>query len=245
MRKWLRQDSKDLYGSGFDAPVKRWNKCMNDGRGRIFQEINVFSRFEYHMFYVLYPFVAYLLTLPRTWLCKLNIRISPRLFKHHEMKRVEEMRDLCILNLGTRWRWVSSLLYGHFTPRKFPANTGLGNLEIVLPFSVYNYRWWSSCIGGPLPGPRETSRCTQAENVAAWWLAELSCQLLKQDIQQLLPPIRDMPEYLEFPQQVPWDHNIDILIKLSSLLTIHPESFIFHGYHFVTPPRRPRHSSGG
>jgi hypothetical protein len=31
---------------------------------RICREIIVFSRFEYHMFYVLYPFVTYLLTLP-------------------------------------------------------------------------------------------------------------------------------------------------------------------------------------
>jgi hypothetical protein len=31
---------------------------------RICREINVFSRFEYHMFYVVYPFVTYLLTLP-------------------------------------------------------------------------------------------------------------------------------------------------------------------------------------
>jgi hypothetical protein len=30
-------------------------------------ETNVFSRFEYHMFYVLYPFVTYLLTFPRTY----------------------------------------------------------------------------------------------------------------------------------------------------------------------------------
>jgi hypothetical protein len=29
---------------------------------RIYQKINVFSRFEYNMFYVLYPSVAYLLT---------------------------------------------------------------------------------------------------------------------------------------------------------------------------------------
>jgi hypothetical protein len=29
---------------------------------RICREINVFPRFEYHMFYVLYPFAAYLLT---------------------------------------------------------------------------------------------------------------------------------------------------------------------------------------
>jgi hypothetical protein len=37
--------------------------------GKIYREINVFflSRFEYHMlFYVLYPFVTYVLTLPRT-----------------------------------------------------------------------------------------------------------------------------------------------------------------------------------
>jgi hypothetical protein len=32
---------------------------------RICREINVFPRFEYHMFYVLYLFVTYILTLPR------------------------------------------------------------------------------------------------------------------------------------------------------------------------------------
>jgi hypothetical protein len=31
---------------------------------RICREINVFSRFKYHMFHVLDPFVTYLLTLP-------------------------------------------------------------------------------------------------------------------------------------------------------------------------------------
>jgi hypothetical protein len=56
VRKWLRQQSKDSYDAGFDAFVKRWDKDMSR---------NVFSRFEYHMFYVLYPFVNYLLTLPR------------------------------------------------------------------------------------------------------------------------------------------------------------------------------------
>jgi hypothetical protein len=30
-------------------------------------DISVSSRFEYHMFYVLYPFVTYLPTLPRTY----------------------------------------------------------------------------------------------------------------------------------------------------------------------------------
>jgi hypothetical protein len=34
---------------------------------RICREIYVFTRFEYHMFYVSYPFVIYLLTLPCSW----------------------------------------------------------------------------------------------------------------------------------------------------------------------------------
>jgi hypothetical protein len=33
---------------------------------RIFREINGFSRFKYHMFYVLYQFVTFLLTLPHS-----------------------------------------------------------------------------------------------------------------------------------------------------------------------------------
>jgi hypothetical protein len=41
---------------------------------RVCREINVFSKFECHMFYVLYPFVTYLLTLPRT-LFKGNIPV--------------------------------------------------------------------------------------------------------------------------------------------------------------------------
>jgi hypothetical protein len=53
---------KDFYATAFDAQVKRWDKCIIVGVGC--QEIHVFSRFEYHMFYVLYPFVTYLLTLP-------------------------------------------------------------------------------------------------------------------------------------------------------------------------------------
>jgi hypothetical protein len=61
-RKWLRQQPKDFYAAGFGALVKRWDKCINVSEGyiKIF-----FSRFEYHIFYVLYPFVSCLLTLPR------------------------------------------------------------------------------------------------------------------------------------------------------------------------------------
>jgi hypothetical protein len=65
VRKWLRQRTKDLYAAGFDALVKRWDKCIKDDGG--YADKYIFSRFEYHMFWVLYRFVTYLLTLPRTF----------------------------------------------------------------------------------------------------------------------------------------------------------------------------------
>jgi hypothetical protein len=40
---------------------------------RIRREINIFHSFEYHMFYVLYPFVSYLLTLPRNFFHSVSI----------------------------------------------------------------------------------------------------------------------------------------------------------------------------
>jgi hypothetical protein len=55
-------------GKGFaddkevDMEVRMW-LVISVGGGC--QERNVSSRFEYHIFYVLYPFVTYLLTLPR------------------------------------------------------------------------------------------------------------------------------------------------------------------------------------
>jgi hypothetical protein len=33
--KWLRQQSKDFCAAGFDALVKRWDKCINVGGGYI------------------------------------------------------------------------------------------------------------------------------------------------------------------------------------------------------------------
>jgi hypothetical protein len=33
--KWLRQQSKDFYAAGFDALVKRWDKCINVGGGDV------------------------------------------------------------------------------------------------------------------------------------------------------------------------------------------------------------------
>jgi hypothetical protein len=35
MWKWLRRQLKDLYAAGFDALVKRWDKCINVGKGYV------------------------------------------------------------------------------------------------------------------------------------------------------------------------------------------------------------------
>jgi histone-lysine N-methyltransferase SETMAR len=35
VRKWLRQRPKNFYAAGFDALVKRWDKCVNAGGGYV------------------------------------------------------------------------------------------------------------------------------------------------------------------------------------------------------------------
>jgi hypothetical protein len=35
VRKWLTQQSKDFSAAGFDALVKRWDKCINVGGGYV------------------------------------------------------------------------------------------------------------------------------------------------------------------------------------------------------------------
>jgi hypothetical protein len=35
VQKWLRQQSKHFYSAGFDALVKRWNKCINVDGGYV------------------------------------------------------------------------------------------------------------------------------------------------------------------------------------------------------------------
>jgi hypothetical protein len=35
LRKWLRQQSKDFRSEGFDALVKRWDKCIGVGGGYV------------------------------------------------------------------------------------------------------------------------------------------------------------------------------------------------------------------
>jgi hypothetical protein len=63
VQKWLRQQSKDLLYCGFQCTGKAMGQ-VHQCLWRVCRKIIVFSRFEYHMFYILYPFVAYLLTLP-------------------------------------------------------------------------------------------------------------------------------------------------------------------------------------
>jgi hypothetical protein len=62
VRKWLRQQAKDFYAAGFDALVKRSDKYISVGGEHVEKEM-YFSRFQYHTFYELYLFVAYLLFL--------------------------------------------------------------------------------------------------------------------------------------------------------------------------------------
>jgi hypothetical protein len=54
---------KRFYAYDFDALVKRWDKYINVGGGYV--EKQFFPTFKYRLFYVLYRFVIYFLTLPR------------------------------------------------------------------------------------------------------------------------------------------------------------------------------------
>jgi hypothetical protein len=75
VRKWLRQLSKDFRrtGKAMGQVYQSW--------WRICREINIYSRFEYHMSHVLYPSVTYLLTLSRSSstasITKLHVMYSP------------------------------------------------------------------------------------------------------------------------------------------------------------------------
>jgi hypothetical protein len=94
--KWLWQQSKRFLCCGF----RHTGKAM----GQVYQcwwwtyrEINVVFWFEYHMFYVLYPFVTYLLTLPRQINCRRRVyRLWPKSVMASRMKyeaSVERSRE--------------------------------------------------------------------------------------------------------------------------------------------------------
>jgi hypothetical protein len=63
--KWLRQQSKDFYATGFDALVKLWDECINVGG--VYVEKLMF--FHIRISYVL-GFITFfdIFTLPRIYL---------------------------------------------------------------------------------------------------------------------------------------------------------------------------------
>jgi hypothetical protein len=50
---------------------------------RICREIKVFTSFEYHMFYISYPFMIYLLTLPHSWKSTVITGVQNVLYETH------------------------------------------------------------------------------------------------------------------------------------------------------------------
>jgi hypothetical protein len=55
--------AKDFYAAGFDTLIKHQYKYINADGGYVEKQM-FFPGSSYHMFYALYPFVTYLLTLP-------------------------------------------------------------------------------------------------------------------------------------------------------------------------------------
>jgi hypothetical protein len=52
VRKWLRQQSKDFYAAGFDAVVKRWDKCINVVGGYVEKCFSPVSNITCFTFYI-------------------------------------------------------------------------------------------------------------------------------------------------------------------------------------------------
>jgi hypothetical protein len=71
VRNWMRRLSKDFCAAGFDALVKRWASVSMLAEDM--SRNTCFSGIEYHMIYVLHPFVTYLLTPPRKIVIKREI----------------------------------------------------------------------------------------------------------------------------------------------------------------------------
>jgi hypothetical protein len=98
--KWLRQQSRD-----FLLQVSTHWQIDGTSLSVLVEDMsrnNVFWRFEYHMFYVLYPFVIYLLTVPRMneWVC-----VRPSII-HRGIKRVIDWVSDWLMG------WMVELLWG-------------------------------------------------------------------------------------------------------------------------------------
>jgi hypothetical protein len=77
VQKWLRQQPKDFCATGINALGKQWDVCQC--WWRICREIKVLFVFEYLMFYFLYPFVTYFLTLPRRYMFALSCQYTNKI----------------------------------------------------------------------------------------------------------------------------------------------------------------------
>jgi hypothetical protein len=58
VRKWLRQQSEDFYAAGFDALVKRLDKCISVGggysRNRFFSQVQISHVLRFISIYYLF-----------------------------------------------------------------------------------------------------------------------------------------------------------------------------------------------
>jgi hypothetical protein len=119
MFRWWRKKLKRRCGSGRDNNKKRLccgfqtsDKAMGQGYQclwRICREINFFSSFQYHMFYFLYPFVTYLLTVRRSPYCfRINGSIQnlvSTLYPNDVNKQGPN-----VLNFRLRWKGKEGLM---------------------------------------------------------------------------------------------------------------------------------------
>jgi hypothetical protein len=85
---------KRLLCCGFRCTGKATGQVYQSWR-RIHREINVLSMFEYHIFYVLYPFVTYSPTLPRICLKTVGLRtIKDQIYRYFSSRLHDKIVDM-------------------------------------------------------------------------------------------------------------------------------------------------------
>jgi hypothetical protein len=108
MRKWLRQQSKDFCVPGFDALVKRWDKCTNVGG--VYAEKRCFLQVRISCF------TFYIHLWPIYWLSLVDLRKANcnRRFRNRTDKANED-----ILPYVRITGWGKVMIFGHtcFPPR--------------------------------------------------------------------------------------------------------------------------------
>jgi hypothetical protein len=105
---------------------------------RICREINVFYRLEYHMFYVLYPFETYLLTLPHIILppaamSPVSVRSTCRSFLFNLIILWKALYLYISMSLSNFPKLLAtSSIFGS----RLPLNNSLSSLNSYFPFLV-------------------------------------------------------------------------------------------------------------